>query len=219
MNTTKEENVVDSLLPLQFCGPNSGPGKINQERWKFLIDKLSENEERVDYKNLNITKLFKLYSKTTLCQWIPHNLLLLNVFRYLSGNPLILIKLKDESAFRSQLNYYSLIMDDKYLDEMPIVWTGFTNTANTFLPFILTTTNEQKELKLENNGSSNNKVVFCWNIMAGFYINVCEKTSVMLLDLGNVIEIRSSERNYQYIITEMNVLKNCNDKIVQLKIK
>ncbi|KAL9644412.1 hypothetical protein ABK040_013640 [Willaertia magna] len=177
------------LLPQQFCGC-----EIKEEHWKFLIDKLSA-EEQSDYSTLNVTDLFKLYSKTTLCEWIPNNLLLLNVFRYLRNKPLILIKLKETGGVRSQLNYYSLIMDDKYLDKMPIVWTGWTTSTIvpsfgkekqlTFskLPFTL---NNNKVLTVENK-----TVEFNWNAMDGFFIKYESCVGIKLHELGDSIEFYS----------------------------
>ncbi|KAL9644413.1 hypothetical protein ABK040_013641 [Willaertia magna] len=201
MLTTQEEQSV-FLLPQQFCGND-----INQKRWNFLINKLSENEE--NNINLNITNLFKLYNNITLCQWIPQYLLLLNVFRYLNNKPLILIKLNETSAFRSQLNYYSLIMDDNYLDEIPIFWTGFYDDKSFFHPFTLTF--NEGELCIELVRIREKEYVnFNWNIVDGFYLTIGNKT-IILSELGDCVEFDG--------YMTMQLLKYSNERIKQKQVK
>ncbi|KAL9644411.1 hypothetical protein ABK040_013639 [Willaertia magna] len=151
--STQQETLQDSvfLLSQQFWGKT-----INQDRWKFLIDKLTENEEQVDYNILNIPKLFKLYSKTTLY----------------------------DCKLRSQLNYYSLVMDDKYLDEMPTFWTG--------LKFVSYSQFELKSINENNNKPelrvAVGKVEFHWNVTEGFSISVINYYRIKLHELGESAE-------------------------------
>ncbi|KAL9647840.1 hypothetical protein ABK040_008115 [Willaertia magna] len=208
-------------VPKWFCGVD-----IKEERWNFLIDKLSIEEdaklENPQCNNeLNISNLFKLYSHIPIGNWIPKELLLLNVFRYLNNKPLIVLSIGENGkGIKSQLTYYSLIMDDNYTDELPIIWTGFTlhsgSCSYISMPFCVVMQQQEGEWLAVDFKGEKKRIVFNWTVSDGFYITIEDSIMIKLHELGDIVQFKNCTFSNNYKIREMNILLNNKGNLRQL---